>query len=379
MKNLIFISASFFAIFIVFILTKKNKRISDYTLILLNIICAALVISYIFIESNISPQVFFWQNILPFWLFTVFMVYAMQMIYNETWRTYYWIFFPFSVLFTLYQIYDVFIAHESFAVIVDERFLTPPLIYHVFFKGSMIFTIILSFWLLRKLKNYAFELKETYSFIEGMRLKWLKHYAVGLIVINCFTLVSFLSFNFGFIKNIENIYFVLNLIFVILFFYLSFHGVRHYSLENFPIHKQGIDSKTAVTSLSEAKPKPGSMRIAAEKQDLVFVQLERLFESTRIFTQPQLKIAEVADHLDIPSHQLSQIINSKYGKPFYDFVAAHRINLLKKKLLSPESKQFTILSLGLDCGFNSKASLNRVFKEHTGVTPSQFQKSHLTK
>ncbi len=378
MKQLIFFSASFFAIFILFILAKKQKKISDYTLILLNLTCGALVISYIFIQDQLTPAIFFWQNILPFWIFTIFMVYAMQLIEGKAWRNYYWIFFTFSLGFTLYQVYDIYLANDDFSALVDERFIDPPLIYHFFFKGSMIFTIILSLWLLRKLKSFSAELKSHFSFIDGMRFKWLRHYAIGLIIINCFTLISFLSFNFGLIKNIDNIYVVLNIIFVFLFFYLSFHGVRHYSLENLPSN-MNQESQVVDPIPDNTAIKPSSTSFDNSNQNRVFEQLKELFDSSQIYTQPQLKIADVAEQLDIPSHQLSQIINSRYGKPFYDFVAAHRIELLKKRLLSPENKQYTILSLGLDCGFNSKASLNRVFKEHTGLTPSQFQKSHLAK
>ena len=37
----------------------------------------------------------------------------------------------------------------------------------------------------------------------------------------------------------------------------------------------------------------------------------------------------------------------------------------------------TLLGLGLDAGFNSKASFNRIFKNQTGVTPSMYIKTQI--
>jgi AraC-like DNA-binding protein len=50
---------------------------------------------------------------------------------------------------------------------------------------------------------------------------------------------------------------------------------------------------------------------------------------------------------------------------------------MQKLLTDSGQTQFTILSLGFESGFNSKASLNRVFKEQTGLSPSEYQKLHL--
>ena len=47
------------------------------------------------------------------------------------------------------------------------------------------------------------------------------------------------------------------------------------------------------------------------------------------------------------------------------------------KLISdPDNNKFTILALGLDSGFNSKATLNRIFKKQTGYSPMEYRKLH---
>jgi len=60
----------------------------------------------------------------------------------------------------------------------------------------------------------------------------------------------------------------------------------------------------------------------------------------------------------------------------FDFVNTYRVNEAKEKLCNPKYDHYTILGIALECGFNSKASFNRIFKIKTSETPSQFKNSH---
>jgi AraC-like DNA-binding protein len=48
---------------------------------------------------------------------------------------------------------------------------------------------------------------------------------------------------------------------------------------------------------------------------------------------------------------------------------------VKEMLLNPVFSHYSVLGVGLECGFNSKSSFNRIFKEETGFTPSEFKSS----
>ena len=41
-------------------------------------------------------------------------------------------------------------------------------------------------------------------------------------------------------------------------------------------------------------------------------------------------------------------------------------------MVNPENKNLKLISLAYDAGFNSKASFNRIFKQMTNMTPSQY-------
>jgi AraC-like DNA-binding protein len=48
---------------------------------------------------------------------------------------------------------------------------------------------------------------------------------------------------------------------------------------------------------------------------------------------------------------------------------------VKEMLVNPEYKHYTVLGIGLECGFNSKTSFNRIFKEETGLTPTEYKRT----
>jgi AraC-like DNA-binding protein len=87
-----------------------------------------------------------------------------------------------------------------------------------------------------------------------------------------------------------------------------------------------------------------------------------------------LLLAEFAFHLKADPNLISFILNNHLHNNFYDFVNAYRIEEVKNKLNDPALKYLTLLGIALDSGFNSKTTFNRVFRQVTGITPTEFQK-----
>ena len=101
-------------------------------------------------------------------------------------------------------------------------------------------------------------------------------------------------------------------------------------------------------------------------------------ENEKPFTNPEYNLQSMMQDLDLSQQHLSQTINEQLGKNFYQLINKYRVSEFKRLLRQPEAGQFTILSIAYAAGFNSKSSFNRVFKEITGRTPSQYQRESVS-
>jgi AraC-like DNA-binding protein len=57
---------------------------------------------------------------------------------------------------------------------------------------------------------------------------------------------------------------------------------------------------------------------------------------------------------------------------FNDFVNQHRIEALLQKIAEGEHSIQTLISIALECGFNSKSTFNRAFKRATSLSPKEY-------
>lgn len=102
-------------------------------------------------------------------------------------------------------------------------------------------------------------------------------------------------------------------------------------------------------------------------------ELNVLMETEKIYLDSELSLSQLAEKIDVSTNHLSMLLNEYIGKNFYDYINNFRVEEVKKRLRNPSYQKQTLSSIGGDCGFNSKSAFNRIFKNLTGKTPSEFQ------
>ena len=152
---------------------------------------------------------------------------------------------------------------------------------------------------------------------------------------------------------------------VLAVFYLNFEGIRHYTLAQ-------VYQNKPLPEVQPISPKATATYVNAPSDQEVHEKLLSLFEKKELYLVSKLGLKDLADELGESTHTISRVLNSIEQKSFYEFVNIHRVEHLKRLLEDPQNRAFTILSMGLDSGFNSKASINRIFKNITGLTPKQY-------
>lgn len=101
-------------------------------------------------------------------------------------------------------------------------------------------------------------------------------------------------------------------------------------------------------------------------------RLFTFFETENPYLKEKLSIGETAEKLDLTSQQLSYLINQYLGLTFLDFVNSYRVHAVKQALENGEHRSKTLLGLALESGFGNKATFNRIFKNHEGISPSSY-------
>ncbi len=108
-------------------------------------------------------------------------------------------------------------------------------------------------------------------------------------------------------------------------------------------------------------------QIANYKKELLV-----LMEKEKPYLKTALKISDLANMLKLPSHHLSQVLNEGMQTSYYDLINGYRIELAKQKLREEKYRHYSILAIGMECGFANKTTFNRTFKKITGMTPSEY-------
>jgi AraC-like DNA-binding protein len=97
-----------------------------------------------------------------------------------------------------------------------------------------------------------------------------------------------------------------------------------------------------------------------------------------LYRTTALGIRELANELKVPEHQLRKLINRYLGyRNFSSFLNFHRIGEAKMRLSDAETVRIPVLTIAMDLGYGSIGPFNRAFKEHTGLTPTEYRNQNL--
>ena len=95
----------------------------------------------------------------------------------------------------------------------------------------------------------------------------------------------------------------------------------------------------------------------------------------KLYTNPSLKIADLADVAKTSSHALSYVFNQYLQKSYYDYINEFRVEEFKTAIQNDKYSKYTLEALSEHCGFSSRASFFRSFKKVTGITPNEYIKN----
>lgn len=223
-------------------------------------------------------------------------------------------------------------------------------LYDIFVPCSGVIYVVWSIILLSKHKR---NILNNFSNLEQVNLKWLQFLTIGIGGI--WALVIILEDDFFIFIGV--------VVFVFLLGYFGINQGEIYTLRT--VEDQASNDNQNIKKYAKSG-------LDEKQSKILYSNLKNIMHEDVVYKNGDLSISDLASILGTNSNHLSQIINEQDGKNFYDFVNSYRVEEFIRLLELPENKNFTLLALANECGFNSKSSFNRHFKKHTGKTPSEY-------
>ena len=118
-------------------------------------------------------------------------------------------------------------------------------------------------------------------------------------------------------------------------------------------------------------------RVNSDDSDMqrLMQRLENYMRTDKPFLNNELKLSDMASHLEVSTVKLSQLFSMYVKKNYYDYVNQWRLEEFKSLVNNNNYANYTLLALAEECGFK-RSSFFSTFKKVEGVTPTEYVKQH---
>jgi len=353
----------------ILIAAKKPRMLANQILAAwLLIICAEMIIVLI----NDTLIELYPIKILPYTYGPLLLLYAKWMTTENPQfdPRYLWHFSPFFIFLIASLVFiDERVMTGTDGFLVIDRFVSFRIVYAITFFVSITAYSVATFVEIHRHQKRMKELvsyssgKITLQWLLGLSITFYTGYVLMFIVGGIDIMVHFMPF------DPFEVSFIGLTILTFLFGVFGFHQPSIF--EEMVRH-----SEEKISASADIETKKYQRSGLKQKDVAKYINLiEDHMVKSKPFLDRELSIFDLSDQLEIPRHFLSEVINEHMGKNFYSLVNDYRIEEVKRCLEDSKFKHLTILAIAYDSGFNAKSSFNTIFKEKTGMTPSEYQKT----
>ena len=125
----------------------------------------------------------------------------------------------------------------------------------------------------------------------------------------------------------------------------------------------------------DAIPEPSGGKEHKQIETSKVNKIVELMQSDKVYLDPDLNLSDMAEKAEMSRAEVSEIINSEFNQNFNEFVNGYRVKEFQQMLKEGRHEKLSFIGVAYECGFNSKATFNRVFKKVTNLSPTQYLNS----
>ena len=237
----------------------------------------------------------------------------------------------------------------------------------VYNQYEEIINVVIALFLFWKCYRIIFKEAHLYEFaLRFDDLRWLKQFMIlGTIVISFWVIAVFINLFLDIPQ--DYMYYPLRLGSSLLIYWIAFQAFLRYNLRTDRVQ---LRKDIQQSELSARQNKI----VSSIEFPKASASLLKQIEIKELYLNPNLSLETCAESLQVSSSHLSKVINAQTNQNFSDLINDYRVRYATSLLKNPDFDHYTILSIGLESGFNSKSTFYSAFKKSTGQTPSEFKK-----
>lgn len=92
-----------------------------------------------------------------------------------------------------------------------------------------------------------------------------------------------------------------------------------------------------------------------------------------IYNPKQLKAEKVSEHFNITLNYLGKYFKKQTGETLQEYIANYKLRLIEARLLNSDMR---INEIADELNYSDESHLNKVFRKHKGMNPSEFRKKY---
>ena len=207
-------------------------------------------------------------------------------------------------------------------------------------------------------------------------LKWIQQFMnlAGLIMV-IWLVAIIMSIDNGVFSSPE-IYYPLRLSTTVLIYWIGFKGFFRVRIkEDRIVLRKNIRKQIKTEDKQFEWETSANSDAGYEKKKEQFDRVNKFVVDQKLYLDPYLSLDSLAAISQLSSGYLSSLINQYSSKNFSDYINEFRVEHAKRLIRDDEFKDYTVVSMGLESGFNSKSTFYSAFKKFTNMTPVEFRKN----
>lgn len=251
----------------------------------------------------------------------------------------------------------------------------------IYYLQFVIYTILM----IKMLVQHKRKLAHYFSYTENISLNWLWFFMAIYAGFNLFDGIVYFTTLF---ESSKELYFLIMILFVN---FLGYFGLKQTDIYLVRLKNSSVpfDPPSEITAVisnqvsvdiaeNEVANRDGKYvgsSLSEEQKELLLKQLLELMSDQLVYSDVSLTISDIATRLKTNYKYISQVINEKLNKNFYNFVNEYRVNAAIRMIKDPEYAHLSLEGIAGLVGFKSRSAFNNAFKKVTGFPPGHFLKT----